>query len=157
MTQPITLPSVTASQKNEMIKYGITRISDDMFHYRKHSFKNFESAVSHAKHAFETPKEKLMRLRESTVDQYPVESHRISFIHPFNLIGVSGVQKPGTYSVETQKKAGTFVNNLYHQNLTTWITLRQGSGVTGLVETIEVDGLDLEEALEKDKSVVTEI
>lgn len=97
------------------------------------------------------------KFRDFAANKHPVISHRVTFIHPFNVVGISGVQAPGNYSIETQEKIGIFVSNLREQNLTTWITLHKGSGLKGVVETVEVDPKNLEEALKKDQAKTTEI
>ena len=156
MPQTITPLMEIENQKKELLKYDITKTSDTMFQYKKHSFANAKDALEHAKRMTDFSKKRPKKFRDLAVNKHPVISHRVTFIHPFNVVGITGIQAPGNYSIETQEKTGTFVSNLRDQNLTTWITLHKGSGLKGVVETVEIDPLDLKVALKKDQAKVTE-
>jgi len=156
MTKSITPLMEIENQKKELLKYDITKISDTMFQYKKHSFSNAKDALDHAKRMEEVGKKRPYKFRDFAANKHPVISHRVTFTHPFNVVGITGVQAPGNYSIETQEKIGTFVSNLRDQNLTTWITLHKEFGLKGVVETVEINPLDLKEAIEKDQSKITE-
>ena len=77
-------------------------------------------------------------------------NRRVTFLRPFILDGLEGVQPSGTYSVETrQEDAGVF-SFFKAKSTSTWIRVCRNPGIAGVLNMVKVDPLDLQAALVRD-------
>lgn len=75
---------------------------------------------------------------------------RVSFRKPFVLMGVGGVQPCGTYSVETREEHAGFFSFLNVKRTSTWLRICRNPGIGGVLQTVNIDPLDLAAALIRD-------
>ncbi|MBI3453851.1 MAG: hypothetical protein HY057_13660 [Rhodospirillales bacterium] len=69
-------------------------------------------------------------------------------MQPFVLKGLEGVQPSGTYSVETREERGGFFSLFFNAERTsTWIRICRNPGLSGVLQIVNVDPLDLSAAL----------
>ena len=79
----------------------------------------------------------------------PVEK-RVTFSRPFVLVGMEGVQPPGTYSVETRQVQTCFFSFLGGRRTSTWIRVCKNHGTSGVLRVVNIDPCDLSAALARD-------
>jgi hypothetical protein len=79
-----------------------------------------------------------------------VRSRRVTFIRPFVLVGLKGVQPSGTYSVETRDERVGFWWFLRANLTSTSIRVCRNPGVAGVLQTVNIDPLNLADALVRD-------
>jgi hypothetical protein len=78
------------------------------------------------------------------------QEERVTFLRPFVLKGLEGVQPPGTYSVNTRQENTGFFSFLNAKHTSTWIRICQDSGAEGVLRVVSIDPLDLQTALTQD-------
>ena len=78
-------------------------------------------------------------------------SHRtVTFTRPFSLSGVDGVQPAGTYTVETHEELLQGISFPAYRRIATLIFLPLRPGRTFVEQVVNVDGLELEAAQNRD-------
>lgn len=75
---------------------------------------------------------------------------RVTFLRPFVLKGLEGVQPSGTYSVETREEHAGFFSFLYAKRTSTWIRICRNPGTGGVLQVVNIDPLDLQTAQMRD-------
>jgi hypothetical protein len=75
---------------------------------------------------------------------------RITFVRPFVLKGLVGVQPAGTYSVETGERSAEFVSLPGAKLTAIWIRIWKNFGTAGVLDLAKFDPLDLAAALIRD-------
>jgi hypothetical protein len=75
---------------------------------------------------------------------------RVTFIRPFVLKGLEGVQPSGTYSVETRQKDTGFFSFHKAKHTSTWIRICRNPGAGGVLQVVNIDPFDLQTALTRD-------
>jgi hypothetical protein len=78
---------------------------------------------------------------------------RVTFIRPFVLKGLPGVQPAGTYSVELDKKPADAFSLLGMKRTSTWIRICRNFGTSGVLQLAQIDPLDLAAALIRDTAL----
>ena len=68
---------------------------------------------------------------------------RVTFIRPFVLEGLEGVQPSGAYSVKTREEHAEFFSFLCTKQTSTWIQVCQNSGVSGVLQLVNIDPRNL--------------
>lgn len=81
-------------------------------------------------------------------------NRRVTFLRPFILDGLEGVQPSGTYSVETRQEDAGFFPFLKAKSTSTWIRVCRNPGIAGVLNTVKIDPLDLQTALVRDTMLV---
>lgn len=71
-------------------------------------------------------------------------SKSVTFLRPFILSGVDEEQPAGTYIVETDEELIPFLSFSAYRRIATWFKLAEGPGGKGMVETVQVDPIELE-------------
>lgn len=79
-----------------------------------------------------------------------IHDKRVSFRRPFVLKGLEGVQPSGTYSVETHEEHARFFSFLNAKRTSTWIRICRNPGIAGVLQSVNIDPLDLAAALIRD-------
>ena len=79
-----------------------------------------------------------------------VRSQRVTFIRPFILEGLEGVQPSGTYSVETSEELTGFFLLFSTKQRSTCIRVCQNHGIAGVLQMVNIDPLDLSAAQMRD-------
>ncbi len=79
-----------------------------------------------------------------------VTNKRVKFVKPFFLEGLQGEQPSGTYSVETRNERTGFFALFKAKQTSTWIRVCRNYGIGGILQIVNVDSLDLANALERD-------
>ena len=74
----------------------------------------------------------------------------VIFSHPFSLVGVDGVQPAGTYTVETIDTTLDNLSFIAYRRISTSIILPSVGRVIRERQVINIDPLELEEALKRD-------
>jgi hypothetical protein len=74
----------------------------------------------------------------------------VTFSHPFALTGVDGVQPAGTYTVETIDTTLDNISFIAYRRVSTSIMLPAVGTVARERQVINIDPLELEEALKRD-------
>ena len=77
-------------------------------------------------------------------------SKRVTFLHPFVLKALEGVQPSGSYSVETRDERTGFFWFIYAKRMSTWIRVCRDPGIDGVLQIVNIDSLDLQTALMQD-------
>jgi hypothetical protein len=77
----------------------------------------------------------------------------VTFSHPFALTGVDGVQPAGTYTVETIDTTLDNLSFIAYRRVSTSIMLPAVGTVARQRQVIEIDPLELEEALKRDAAI----
>lgn len=72
---------------------------------------------------------------------------KVTFKRPFILKGIEGVNRSGTYSVETRVDHVGVFSFRKAGRTTTWIRVCRTPGVRGVVQTVKIDPADLSAAL----------
>lgn len=72
---------------------------------------------------------------------------RATFLRPFSLKGLDGVQAAGTYHVETREGRMGFLPFIREACSSTWIRIGRGAGLSGEIQLIKIDPDDLSRAL----------
>jgi hypothetical protein len=72
---------------------------------------------------------------------------KITFKKPFILKGIEGVNRSGTYSVETRVDHVGFFTFRKAARTTTWIRICRTPGVRGVIQVVNIDPADLSAAL----------
>ena len=75
---------------------------------------------------------------------------RVTFVRPFNLKGLDGMQPAGTYSVATHEEGAGFFPLSKSKRLSTWIRVCRNPGIAGAVEHVNIDPHELTAALIRD-------
>ena len=75
---------------------------------------------------------------------------RVTFIRPFILKGLDGVQPSGTYSVGTGATSAGFFAFSKGKWASTWIQVVRNPGTSGVLQLANIDPLDLAAALIRD-------
>jgi hypothetical protein len=76
--------------------------------------------------------------------------NRVTFLRPFVLKALKGVQPSGTYSVETRDEHNRFLPFLKANRTSTWIRVCRNPGIAGALHVVNIDPLDLAAALMRD-------
>ena len=79
-----------------------------------------------------------------------VRTDRVAFRRPFVLDGLSGIQPPGTYSVETHDERSAFLSLFFGKQSSTWMRISRNHGIGGILKSVELDPIDLAAALTRD-------
>jgi len=75
---------------------------------------------------------------------------RVTFLRPFVLEALQGVQPSGTYSVETRDELNRFLPFLKANRTSTWIRICRDPGLAGFLQFVNIDPLDLAAAESRD-------
>jgi hypothetical protein len=75
---------------------------------------------------------------------------RVTFLRPFTIDGLEGLQPSGTYSVETREEHTRFFSFLKAKPTSTWIRVCQKPGIAGVLKIVKIDPFDLQTALARD-------
>ncbi len=75
----------------------------------------------------------------------------VSFMHPFNLKELEGVQPAGDYLVETDYEVIEGASRLAHRRVATLFTIPSISAPQGLTQRVPVDQTELDAVLMKDR------
>jgi hypothetical protein len=75
----------------------------------------------------------------------------VSFLNPFSLKDLDGVQPAGDYIVETDNEVIEGLSRVAHRRVATLLTIPCVSASRGLSERVSVDQADLDAALMKDR------
>jgi hypothetical protein len=75
----------------------------------------------------------------------------VSFLNPFSLRGLEGVQPAGDYIVETDNEVIEGLSRVAYRRVATLLTIPSVSAPQGLSERVSVDQTDLDAALIKDR------
>ena len=70
----------------------------------------------------------------------------VTFEHPFSLLAVDGVQKAGTYTVETDEDLIEGLSFLAYRRVATTIYLPLRYGWSGSLQAVRVNPRELDEA-----------
>ncbi len=74
----------------------------------------------------------------------------VTFMHPFSLIGLDGVQPAGTYLVETVEETLDNLSFVAYRRVSTTIVLPAVGTDTGQRQVVTIDPDDLKAAQERD-------
>jgi hypothetical protein len=77
----------------------------------------------------------------------------VTFVHPFELAGVDGLQPPGTYDVETVEEQIGGLSFEAYRRLSTTITIVRASRGPHVRQVTTIDPADLATALAKDAEI----
>ncbi|MDH3228465.1 MAG: hypothetical protein OEN55_01615 [Alphaproteobacteria bacterium] len=77
-------------------------------------------------------------------------NERVTFMRPFALEGLEGVQPSGTYSVETREAHAGFFSLLGAKRTSKRIRVWRNHGFAGALQIVTVDPLELSAALVRD-------
>jgi hypothetical protein len=77
-------------------------------------------------------------------------STSVTFLHPFFLKGVDGVQPPGTYAVETDEEQILGLSFPAYRRIATTIVLPGRYGGAAVRQVVTIDPADLEAALQRE-------
>lgn len=80
-------------------------------------------------------------------------SNTVTFLHPFRLSGVDGVQPAGHYVVETDEELLQSMSHTAYRRLSTFIRLPGRSGSTEWARIVDVDPTELAAVLVSDARV----
>jgi hypothetical protein len=75
----------------------------------------------------------------------------VSFLKPFSLRDLEGVQPAGDYIVETDNEVIEGLSRVAYRRVATLLTIPSVSAPRGLSERVSVDPTDLDAALMKDR------
>ena len=75
---------------------------------------------------------------------------RVTFLRPFVLEGVKGVQPPGTYSIQTRTTNKGFFSSEQPEPASTSIQICESFGINGVLRNVNIDPSDLAGALRRD-------
>ena len=75
---------------------------------------------------------------------------RVTFIRPFELKGLDGMQPSGTYSVATHEEGGGLFPLFGAKRISTWLRVCRNPGIAGAVEHVNIDPHELTAALMRD-------
>ena len=81
---------------------------------------------------------------------FGTSNKRVTFIRPFVLKGLDGVQPSGTYSVGTGARPAGFFSFFKGNAASTWIRVCRNPGTAGVLQLANIDPLDLAAALIRD-------
>jgi len=76
--------------------------------------------------------------------------HSVTFLLPFSIPGLDGVQPPGTYTIETDEELLEQLSFTAYHRVSTSIVLPLRSGGGGSYEMVKIDPAELEAALRHD-------
>jgi len=74
----------------------------------------------------------------------------VTFLHPFSLAGVDGVQPPGTYSIETVEETLDNLSFIAYRRVSTTIVLPAVGTPSRQRQVVTIDPRELEAAQERD-------
>jgi hypothetical protein len=74
----------------------------------------------------------------------------VTFLHPFSLAGVDGVQPPGTYSIETIEETLDNLSFVAYRRVSTTIVLPAVGIPSRKRQVVPIDPQDLEAAQKQD-------
>ena len=74
----------------------------------------------------------------------------VTFLHPFSLAGVDGVQPPGTYSIETVEETLDDLSFVAYRRVSTTIVLPAVGTPSRKRQVVPIDPRDLEAAQKQD-------
>jgi hypothetical protein len=74
----------------------------------------------------------------------------VTFLHPFTLVGVDGVQPAGTYTVETVEEPLDNLSFIAYRRVSTTIVLPSSNTPTLRREVVIIDPRDLEASQKRD-------
>jgi hypothetical protein len=74
----------------------------------------------------------------------------VTFLHPFSLVGVDGVQPAGTYTIETVEESLDNLSFVAYRRVSTTIVLPASNAPTLRRQVVIVDPRDLEAAEKRD-------
>ena len=77
-------------------------------------------------------------------------NERVSFMRPFALNGLDGIQPAGTYSVETREAQAGFFSFVKATRTSKRMQVCLNSGIAGVLQLVTVDPLELAAALVQD-------
>ena len=79
-----------------------------------------------------------------------IKTEQVTFLHPFSLPGVEGLQEPGTYTVETIEEAIEGLSMVAYRRMSTTIILPSPQYGYASRQAVAIDPNDLETARKKD-------
>ena len=79
-----------------------------------------------------------------------IKTEQVTFLHPFSLPGVEGLQEPGTYTVETIEEAIEGLSMVAYRRMSTTIILPSPQYGYASRQAVAIDPNDLEAARKKD-------
>jgi hypothetical protein len=74
----------------------------------------------------------------------------VTFLHPFSLVGVDGVQPAGTYTIETVEAPLENMSFIAYRRVSTTIVLPSSNTPTLMRQAVIIDPQDLEAAQNRD-------
>jgi hypothetical protein len=74
----------------------------------------------------------------------------VTFLHPFSLVGLDGVQPAGTYTIETVEETLDNLSFVAYRRISTTIVLPAVGSPSRQRQVVTIDPQDLEAALERD-------
>lgn len=77
-------------------------------------------------------------------------NYRVTFARPFVLKGLEEVQPSGTYSIETREERNGLFSLKKLKQTSTWIRICRASGISGVLQNVNIDPADLADALIRD-------
>jgi hypothetical protein len=77
----------------------------------------------------------------------------VTFLHPFSLVGVDGVQPAGTYTIETVDEPLDNLSFIAYRRVSTTIVLPSSNTPTLRRQVVIIDPRDLEAAQERDAAM----
>ncbi|HUK11049.1 MAG TPA: hypothetical protein VLX09_24490 [Stellaceae bacterium] len=84
-------------------------------------------------------------------------SETVTFLRPFVMTGLEGVQPAGRYTVETDEELLPTMSSTAYRRLMTWFRLPaihpDGSTTPGRTEAAAIDPIELEAALARDATL----
>ena len=83
-------------------------------------------------------------------------SETVTFLRPFIMTGLEGVQPAGRYTVETDEELLPTMSSTAYRRVTTWFRLpaiRPDGTAPGRTQAVAVDPIELEAALDRDATL----
>ena len=77
----------------------------------------------------------------------------VTFLHPFSLIGVDGVQPAGTYTIETVEEPLDNLSFIAYRRVSTAIVLPSSNTPSLSRQVVDIDPRDLEAAQKRDAGI----
>jgi hypothetical protein len=82
-----------------------------------------------------------------------ISRRSVTFLHPFSLVGVDGVQPAGTYTVETVEEPLENLSFIAYRRVSTTIVLPSSNTPTVRRQAVIIDPQDLEAAQKRDAGI----
>ena len=77
----------------------------------------------------------------------------VTFLHPFLLVGLDGVQPAGTYTIETVEETLDKLSFVAYRRVSTTIVVPAVGAVTRQRQVVPIDPRDLEAAQKRDAEI----